>query len=86
MDTPLLLLEGMASLCAVITRPLGDIPGIYGPSPFLLSGDGNMADAAQRVKEARNLLDEERQRIRLQNERLGFGLDKILNQFIAHLN
>lgn len=86
MDTPLLLLEGMASLCAVLTRPLGDIPRIYGPSPFLVSGAENMRDTVHRVLKDRNLLDEERQRIMRQNESLGFGLDKIINQFIDSLN
>jgi glycosyltransferase involved in cell wall biosynthesis len=35
-DTPLLLLEAMAALCAVITKPFGNIPDIYGDSPFLI--------------------------------------------------
>jgi len=36
LDTPLLVLEAMASLCCVLTTPVGDIPSIYGPSPFLI--------------------------------------------------
>ena len=35
-DTPLLILEGMASLCVVITRPLGDLPELYGTEAFML--------------------------------------------------
>ena len=35
-ETPLLLLEAMASLCAVITKPFGNIPEVYGKSEFLV--------------------------------------------------
>ena len=78
-DTPVLLLEGMASLCAILTRPLGDIPEIYGASRLLLS---EPAAAAPIILESRDFLEEERQRIRRRNQELGFGLDQILNQFI----
>ena len=35
-DTPLLLLEGMASLCCCVIRPDGNIAQIYGESPFVV--------------------------------------------------
>ena len=35
-DTPLLLLEGMAHLCVVVTRPLGSMPDVYGTSEYML--------------------------------------------------
>jgi glycosyltransferase involved in cell wall biosynthesis len=78
-DMPVLLLEGMASLCAILTRPLGDIPEIYGASCLLLP---EPAAAGPIILESQGFLEEERQRIQRRNQELGFGLDHILNQFI----
>ena len=61
MDTPLLLTEGMASLCAVATRPLGDIPSIYGSGPFIINSPGGIAAAATAILGAREVLEAERQ-------------------------
>lgn len=36
-DTPLLLLESMASLCAFMTTPVGNIPEIYRDSEFVIN-------------------------------------------------
>jgi glycosyltransferase involved in cell wall biosynthesis len=72
-DTPLLLLEGMAALCAVATRPLGDLPSIYGPSPFLFSGPDGLRQAVQVIQGARGIMPQERQRIMARNREIGFG-------------
>jgi glycosyltransferase involved in cell wall biosynthesis len=81
-DTPLLLLEGMASLCAIVTRKLGDIPEIYGPSLFLLPESGEIISIAEQIKAASGLLDEERQRIYRQNHELGFKLGSTVDRLV----
>jgi glycosyltransferase involved in cell wall biosynthesis len=35
-DSPLLLLEAMASSCAVLTTPIADVPRLYGDSNFVI--------------------------------------------------
>jgi len=45
-DLPLLLLEGLAASCAIITAPVRDIPQIYGNSPFFLSGQAGTSEIA----------------------------------------
>jgi glycosyltransferase involved in cell wall biosynthesis len=63
-DTPLLLLEGMAALCCCATPPLGDIPRVYGPSPFLLPGHDFVRRTFRLISEGgRDLIERERQRI-----------------------
>ncbi len=49
-DMPLLLLEGMAAGCAVLTKPLGDIPAVYGSSPFLVTAQDFVPEAARFVR------------------------------------
>jgi len=85
-DTPLLLLEGMASLCAVVTRKLGNISEIYGPSPFLLAESAEIITMADRIKASRALLSEERQRIYRQNHQLGFKLGNTVEHLLAALS
>ena len=63
-DTPLLLLEGMAGLCCCVTPPQGDIPRIYGDSPFLISGDNFVRQAHDLLTNGiRSLIDKEKKRI-----------------------
>lgn len=81
-DTPLLLLEGMASLCAVVTRRFGDIPDTYGQSPFLLPESGHILAAADAILQARDRLPEERQRIRRRNAELGFQTGQVCTRFL----
>jgi glycosyltransferase involved in cell wall biosynthesis len=85
-DTPMLLLEGMASLCAVVTRKLGNIPEIYGPSPFLLPESAEIISIAGQIKTAPALLGEERQRIYRQNQRLGFKLENTVEHLVDALS
>jgi glycosyltransferase involved in cell wall biosynthesis len=73
MDTPVLLLEGMAALCAIMTKPLGDIPDLYGPSPFILKGPEEMANMAKTVADAPGVLETERRRIFQRNAELDFA-------------
>lgn len=81
-DMPLLLLEGMASLCAVITRPFGDIPFVYGPSSFLLSGTDELSKAEDCIVTASESLDLERRRIYQRNNELCFNTESIVKCFI----
>jgi glycosyltransferase involved in cell wall biosynthesis len=71
MDVPLVLLEGMASLCAVVTKPYGDIPWVYGDSPFLLPEEGSAQTAVALIERARDLLPAERKRLDERNAELG---------------
>jgi glycosyltransferase involved in cell wall biosynthesis len=73
MDTPVLLLEGMAALCAVMTKPFGDIPNLYGPSPFILPGAEAMVNMVKKVMDSPELLGLERRRIFQRNAELDFA-------------
>jgi glycosyltransferase involved in cell wall biosynthesis len=82
-DTPVLLLEGMAALCAVATKPLGDIPTLYGPSPFILKGPDEMASMIKRLQSSPELLTKERQRIFHRNAELGFSAAQVAARLIG---
>lgn len=86
-DTPLLLLETMASLCAVITKPFGNIPDIYGKSKFLISPERFVQDTIKLLKNISfNDLIKERKRIYEQNLRLNFNSENIAEIFLQSLN
>lgn len=61
-DVPLLLLEGMAAGCCCAVPPLGDLPEIFGPSPFMMDA-GSMPDALPRLLADRAALAAERARV-----------------------
>lgn len=86
-DMPLLLLEAMASLCAVVTKPFGNIPDIYGKSKFLVSPDRFVQDAIELLRNvAINDLIEERKRIYEQNLSLNFKSGNVAKRFVDALN
>jgi glycosyltransferase involved in cell wall biosynthesis len=85
-DTPVLLLEGMASLCAVFTRPWGDIPTIYGPSPFLLNKVEEMGEILKQLQRSQELLKQERQRIHQRNKQLGFNTEMVAQRFLEAIS
>jgi glycosyltransferase involved in cell wall biosynthesis len=85
-DTPLLLLEGMAALCAVVTRSLGDIISTYGPSPWLISESAQIVSVVDRILEAQTILPGERRRIYLRNRELGFDLKSAANLLVHSLS
>jgi glycosyltransferase involved in cell wall biosynthesis len=85
-DNPVLLLEGMASLCAVLTKPLGDIPTIYGPSSFLVNGVEEMVDMVKQAENSPELLTKERQRIFQRNAELNFSDVHITTRFMRALS
>lgn len=86
-DTPLLLLEAMASLCAVITTPIGSIPEIYGKSKYFFSPKEEISSIVRFLKNITfEEIEAERQRIFEQNKKLEFELSKVANKFIEILN
>lgn len=83
-DVPLLILEAMASLCAIITKPYGNIPWIYGESPFYIKDD-SFNEVLSLINSASKLLFSERERILLQNENIKFSTKHIANIFYNSL-
>jgi glycosyltransferase involved in cell wall biosynthesis len=86
LDLPLLLLEAMASLCAVITTPAGDVANIYGESKFVIP-------LPQFLHQAENLLINlspeqlmaERKRLHRRNREINFGLASVAGRLGALL-
>jgi glycosyltransferase involved in cell wall biosynthesis len=86
-DTPLLLLEAMASLCPVITKPFGNIPDIYGTSKFLIPEKNNFPEMTKLLNAiSTDDIQKERARIYEQNRKLNFNVNQIAHQFINSLN
>ena len=79
-DIPLLLLEGMASLCAIITTTCGDIPFIYGKSKLLLDETSDLKHIIN-ILSAPSRLYAERIRILTRNKELKFGAKDISRLF-----
>ncbi len=85
-DLPLLILEAMASLCAVITKPYGDIPNVYGTSLCLLDGPDMHEQAVKRILSAKDWLKSERERIDRQNKILYFDTNSVAKKFVKALD
>jgi glycosyltransferase involved in cell wall biosynthesis len=85
-DTPLLILEAMASLCAVITKPYGDISHIYGKSPCLIDSHRLCEQAIRLILSAKEWLPSERERIERQNKSLLFDTTSVVERFVDALN
>jgi len=82
-DTPLLLLEAMASLCVVLTTPLGSIPEIYGKSRFLINNEDFVASAMELLQDlSLDDLRREKDRIYARNKLLGFSSSEIAAKFL----
>jgi glycosyltransferase involved in cell wall biosynthesis len=85
-DIPLLLLEAMASLCAVITTPIGSIPEIYGESPFLINIQKGIYQVIDFLKSISfEDIEIERKRIFEQNKKLDFETSSIVKKFLGIL-
>lgn len=85
-DTPLIILEAMASLCAVITKPYGDIPHVYGESPCLIDNPRLCEKAIKLILSAKDWLPSELERIENQNKLLSFDIPYIAKHFVESLN
>ncbi|MCX5751414.1 MAG: glycosyltransferase [Candidatus Saganbacteria bacterium] len=82
-DTPVLILEAMASLCLVITKPFGNIPDIYGGSNYLMSCDNYARETLRLIKNiSKDDLVEERDRLYDRNQKLDFKATSITERFI----
>jgi glycosyltransferase involved in cell wall biosynthesis len=84
-DTPVLLLEAMASLSAVITTPVGDIPSIYPESRCLIPYENIVETAVSMIKTGPNWLPTERDKIFNQNNLLHFATPSVADQLIQTL-
>ncbi len=84
-DTPLLLLEAMASLCAVITPHLGDLHATYGPSEFNLSEGWSTDAVIELIHRMREGLLVERERLARRNQALVFNTSGAVELFGEHL-
>ncbi|MFC1893553.1 glycosyltransferase [Chloroflexota bacterium] len=84
-DTPLLLLEAMASLCAVITKPYGNIPNIYGKSPCLMDNPDFIEKAVKIIASAKEWLPYERERIAHRTTSLVFDTASVTKHLVDTL-
>ena len=87
-DPPLLLSEGMASGCAILTRPVGNVLTIYGESPFVICEDNFVEQAMKligRIQENHGLLETDWRRINRQTVKLDFSEEAIIDKFIRAL-
>ncbi|KPJ67045.1 MAG: hypothetical protein AMJ43_06190 [Coxiella sp. DG_40] len=85
-DVPLLLLEGMAANCCIITKPIGDIPEIYGQSSFILPVNDFVPNAVALIKQVRQnpqILRKERHRIASQVMKLSFDTKSISKRLFS---
>jgi len=80
-DTPLLLLEGMANLCAIISPNLGDIHHLYGTSIFNLADKWRPDIVLKLIENAAKYLPEERERLYKQNNTKNYVDNNIGNIF-----
>ena len=84
-DTPLLLCEGMAHLCAVVTRPLGDLTKIYGTDKWMLKDLSNPVACLQLIRRLSERISEERKRLFIQCGKLKFRVNEVAYKFNALL-
>lgn len=80
-DTPLLLLEGMAHLCAVVTRPLGDLGQIYGTDRWMLDDVTDLDRARSKLQELKQQLPQERSRLASHNQEMRFDVRNVVDRF-----
>ena len=85
-DTPVLLLEAMASLCVVITKPFGNILEIYGKSKFLIPEETFVPAAINLLQDISSEdIEEERKRIYQQNQKFNFRASEMAIKFLQAL-
>jgi glycosyltransferase involved in cell wall biosynthesis len=85
-DMPLLLLEGMASLCVILAPPLGDILKVYGHSPFILSDSWNTDKIVDLILRASEHIVDERLRIFGQCKKWPFDTESVTERFRKELS
>lgn len=85
-DMPLLFLEGMASLCAIATPPLGDLYETYGSSVFNLSIDWDVHSLVESIERGVSHLQLERSRLAERCAHLRFDTATTAAEFKRLLN
>lgn len=80
-DTPLLVLEAMASLVAVITKPYGNIPDVYGMGRCLVRPARWVSVAEELVRTAAEWLPAEVDRLAERREELSFDVASVGTHF-----
>ena len=82
-DTPLLLLEAMASLCVFLTTQVENISDIYGPSKYIIPKNSFSEDAIKILKKISiRKIEEERERIQSKVEAMNFCQSQIGKRFL----
>lgn len=84
-DTPLLLLEGMAHLCVVITRPLGNMPDLYGTDKWMLPKNFQHPEVVCLLKKLKDDLGNERIRLERHLETINYRKGYIADLFCSTL-
>jgi len=85
-DTPLLLLEGMASLCCCICPPLGDIPKITGLNPYLIASENFTQNALVLLHKLDHAdIKLEQKRLFKRCKELAFGTESATDQLLSIL-
>jgi glycosyltransferase involved in cell wall biosynthesis len=80
-DSPLLLLEGMAASCIVISKPLGDIPTLYGIQELLISSENWVNHTAQLIKGMKSNLQSMQNRVLQRTVQMDFRVSHIAKLF-----
>ena len=87
LDTPLLLLEAMASLCAVVTTAVGDVPALYGNRGFIVDSKYFVPDTLRVLSEISvDKLILERERVYRRNLNLDFKTSSVGKKFLESLH
>jgi glycosyltransferase involved in cell wall biosynthesis len=81
-DTPLVVLEGMAHLCAIVTRPLGDLPATYGTQECMVADVLDYSEVQQVFSSLTARLAAERQRLADHRRELAFDQASVADRFM----
>jgi len=82
-DVPLLLLEGMASGCCILSRPVGEVPAIYGASPFVVADPDFPAAASALIGKCSAAdLSSERDRVARRCRELAFDTPSVTDELL----
>jgi glycosyltransferase involved in cell wall biosynthesis len=84
-DTPLLLLEAMASLCPVVTKPYGNIPDLYPSTRCIIDDKHFWNNIEPLINSAHEWMSDEWKLINKQNKTLSFDTKSICDTFIRAL-
>jgi len=85
-DTPLLMLEGMANLCAIVTRPLGSLPEIYGTNEFMLEDISDQESCLRLFRLIWSRINVEHRRLAIRCKELEFSASEVANAISLMLN